>query len=265
MTDNLDQPLNEQDRIVNYFLQHMIPAIFTFKKGDDERKFSITTFVVSIENDWFLVTAGHCLESIEYLVKKQDYKFVRCRLEDTNGINAKFQHPIPFDFLDAYQFYLKEPFDYGIIYLREHYRELLKTNHIKPLNEETWEKQPDNPDFFWLLGVPDELVQKQNRLFLTTSTFHPVKQLRERPPEFKETNAPVFYGEIILGHTLTDIKGMSGGPIFSFKEENGSLRYWLHAVQSGWIKSKRYISALLTSPFIAALKYDIEKNKPILK
>lgn len=265
MTDKNNQSLREQSRIVGFFQQHLLPAIFTFIKGDDVHNFSITTFVVSIDKDWFLVTAGHCLKDIEYLVKKQGYKFVQCRLVDTNGIYANHQQPIPFDFLDAYQFYLTDPFDYGIVYLREHYRELLLVNNIKPLNEETWEKQPVNPDFYWLLGVPDELVQERDGRYSTITTFHPVKPLNERPPEFKKTNAPVFYGEVALGDAVSDIKGMSGGPVFSFKEDSGNLRYWLHAVQSGWIKSKRYISALLTTPFMIALKDDIKKNRHILK
>jgi hypothetical protein len=60
----------------------------------------------------------------------------------------------------------------------------------------------------------------------------------------------MFYGEVIMPQGLTDIDGMSGGPIFSFKRNDlGELKYWLYAVQSSWIKNKSLIAACLMTPF----------------
>ena len=59
----------------------------------------------------------------------------------------------------------------------------------------------------------------------------------KRPEEFPDTDTPLFYGCITLDESVTDIEGMSGGPIFGFyKNDKNELRYWLVALQSTWIK-----------------------------
>ena len=47
---------------------------------------------------------------------------------------------------------------------------------------------------------------------------------------------PLFYGKVFLGKALSNIEGMSGGPIFGFyQNDKDELRYWLLALQSRWL------------------------------
>jgi len=251
-----------KDEVVGFFNQHIVPIFFTFKKGEKRHSGVITTSVLSILDQWFLVTAGHCIEQIEDNVKKYGYIIEKCRLIDSAGLEAKFHHPIPFDYDGAYPTHSKNPdFDYGLILIREHYRSLLQANGIIPLNEEVWEKQPENPDFFLLLGVPDQLTEIENEKLRIIATLHVIEPFESRPDCFSETSAPTFYGKIRLSHPVTNIEGMSGGPVLSFKKtKTGELKYWLHAMQSRWILSKKYIAACLTKPFAGYIKNIIEKH-----
>ena len=84
------------DKLVEFFHRHVVPVYFDMKRGADHRRFIITTFVMSIYEQWFLVTAGHCIENIEKLTEA-GYKITRCWLIDSMGTGAAHRHPIPFE------------------------------------------------------------------------------------------------------------------------------------------------------------------------
>jgi hypothetical protein len=50
---------------------------------------------------------------------------------------------------------------------------------------------------------------------------------------------------------LNSLVGMSGGPIYGFSDEQKG-RYWIPAIQSGWIKSRR-ITFACPVPMLARL------------
>jgi hypothetical protein len=248
------------DALVGYFSKHLVPVYFTFEKGETTHSGYMSAFLISMDDKWFLITAGHCMEEIENNIKK-GYEIKRCRLIDSGGLVAHHINPIPFDYLSAPKIHVDVAgFDYGAIYINDYYKSLLVKNNVKPLSEHVWEKQPDDPDFYLLLGIPRELTEVNDEYFSIGTTLHHIKALDQRLSDFPDTKAPMFYGEIQLDNTLTNIKGMSGGPIFSFKKnEKGELKYWLHAVQSHWLPNKKYIAACLTSPFLMSLKEVITK------
>jgi hypothetical protein len=248
------------DALVGYFSRHLVPVYFTFEKGEITHSSYMSAFLISIDDKWFLITAGHCMEDIEKNIKS-GYEIKTCRLIDSGGLAARHINPIPFDYLSAPKIHVDiEGFDYGAIYINDYYKALLLTNKVVPLSEHVWERQPSDPDFYLLLGLPNELTEVTDEYFSIGTTLHHIKELDQRPPDFPETRAPMFYGQIELDDTLTNIKGMSGGPIFSFKRgEKGELKYWLHALQSRWIPSKKYIAACLTTPFLVSLKKEISK------
>lgn len=244
-----------RDKIAGYFNQHCAPLYIHFKKNDEHHHYVFSTFVMSIDDEWFLVTAGHCLKEIEK-IKNAGYSIAKSSLLDFGGLNAKHFQPIPFDFENSIYGHLDDnKYDYGIIQLSTYYRRLMESNDISALNEEVWEKQPKDPDFYFLLGVPDQLTEVTEDKIKITTTLHTVIKCDSVPIEFEKTEAPTFYGEIHLDDDLSSIKGMSGGPLFSFKRtESGELKYWLCAVQSRWIKNKRLIAACLINPFASCIK-----------
>ena len=254
-----------RDIIAGYFNQHCVPLYIHINKGEDNHHYVFSSFVISIDDEWFLVTAGHCLREIEK-VKKAGYTITKARFLDFGGLNAKHFQPIPFDYDSSTTAHLDDDkYDYGIIHITEYYRKLMESNEIIALNEETWEKQPTNPDFYFLLGIPDQLTKVTEDKIQITTTLHTVTECDTVPDGFEKTDAPTFYGEIHLDDNLTSIVGMSGGPLLSFKRtKSGELKYWLCAVQSRWIQRKKLIAACLMNPFASMVKdvmRDVWKNK----
>jgi len=244
-----------KDKIAGYFNQHCVPLYVHFNKGKENHHYVFSTFIISITNEWFMVTAGHCLREIEK-IKNVGYSIVRASLIDFGGINSRHFQPIPFDFEDSHNAHLgDDKYDYGIIYISNYYRRLMESNNIIALNEEVWEKQPKDPDFYYLLGVPDQLTEVTENEKRITTTIYLVTKCDSVPDDFEKTDAPTFYGKVHLDGKVSSIAGMSGGPLLSFKRtESGDLKYWLCAVQSRWIPSKKLIAACLMKPFASLVR-----------
>jgi hypothetical protein len=161
--------------------------------------------------------------------------------------------PIPFELIsdNLIVFGDETTLDYAAIYLRPYYKNLLIANKIVPLNEETWLKQPQNPEFFIMLGVPRQMVSVKwnndaksaiKQVNIATTLLH-IEHAPQRPDGLAARNFDRWYGYVTLASPLEDISGMSGAPIFAFQHTiNGELRYWLIGVQSSWYKSNRAIA-----------------------
>ena len=253
--------------ITRFLNKHFVPLHFHFSKDGNNYHPVISAFVISIEDVWFLVTAAHCLEEVEKNIKVPGCKLEKSSLIDYGGIDATHRHPVPFDYAASKRVHVHvNKFDYGIIHLSSFYKRQLLANKIQPLNEDTWEKQPDNPDFYLLLGIPSELEEEIGEVKIVTPIIQKVTKCVERPECFKETDTPMFYGKVSMIQGLTDIDGISGGPIFSFKRnDSGELKYWLCAVQSSWFKSDALIAACLMTPFAKMVRDTIwppQNNNP---
>ena len=180
---------------VKFFSRHLIPLHVTYRKGDQVKSTLYSTFVLSIHDQWILVTAGHCVEEMEE-AQKHGYKIERARLVDSMGHGAKFFDPIPFDLPDAtpIKLFNDEKYDYGLIFLQPYYRNLLERNGIKALTETWWKYQPDKIHSFLLVGAPKQLSNADGEVIQVVATLHPVKELKEPPVEFEKTDAPTFFG-----------------------------------------------------------------------
>ena len=53
-----------KDEIAGYFNRHCAPLYMHIKKGEEEHHYVFSAFVISIDDEWFLVTAGHCFHEI---------------------------------------------------------------------------------------------------------------------------------------------------------------------------------------------------------
>ncbi len=229
-------------------MRHLVPVFFTFRKGSHEQSSIITAFVLSISDQWFLVSAGHCLDEIEENIKR-GYKISNCRLVDSLGLGAKYYDSIPFDYEGSFPVRLSgnPNFDYGFIYLTPYYRRLLEKNNIQPLDEEVWKKQPSKVDFYALIGLAQELTTVTSESMEARPSLHRIIPLDAKPEGFPQTEISLFYGRVLIGGPVRSIKGMSGGPILAFhQEEDGHLKYWLIALQSSWLPQSRYICAYPT-------------------
>jgi hypothetical protein len=225
---------------------------WTYKAPNDnqDRAGHASGFVISVRDRWFLITAGHVIEEIEE-AQKLGYMFSDWYLDDTGAAGAKSSIVIPFDYDNAPKFWFHDGSgaDYALISLHPHYRRLLESNNIVALSEQAWRTgMPNDFDVYWMLGVPNEFVEATpgNSQIQKSDVIIAIDRLDE-PPDEMCTELPRLYGKIPdeLGdeeQALTSIKGMSGGPIFGFKLSNGQLRYWIVALQSGWLQRGRIIA-----------------------
>jgi hypothetical protein len=237
------------DELVGFFQRHVVPVFFTFQKGQDTQSVVVTAFVLSVSDQWFLVTAGHCIRDIETLTDHYGYEITRCQLIDSLGLGATHPEPIPFVYENSHPACLSDDyaFDYGVMALSPYYRQLLQTNNVQALTEEVWKKQPIEVDFYVLLGIPAELVKVNPASIEIAPTLHTVEPISQKPEGFTEVDAPLFYGRIVLGEGMSSIEGMSGGPVFAFhRNKKGELRYWLTALQSRWLPKSHFIAACPT-------------------
>ena len=238
------------DPIARFFNKHLVPMLFTVQDNTGSRQFIVSAFALSIMDQWFLITAGHCLRQIEELQSKGT-EITSCALVDTIGTDAIHKDTIPFAYENASPQYLSEDlhYDYGVIPLSSYYRHLLEANSVQSLTEEVWEKQPDEFDFYKLLGVPYELLEITPEYVYLPTTLLNVEPTNEWPNGIAKTSAPQFIGKITLGKGLTNIAGTSGGPIFGFRENPpGKLKYWLVALQSRWFSMSRIVIGCPTKP-----------------
>lgn len=253
--------MNESEEVIQFFHRHIVPIYLYLKKDSNKYITTITTFVLSVFDNWYLLTAGHCLKKIDELLN-EGYQFETCLLYDSLGLSAKYDHPIRFIYEKSEVCYFCDGFDYdyGLIPLTKYYRELLEANKIVSLNEEVWKKQPQKVDFYTLIGIPTELVTIGSDFIEFVPQILRVDPLPEKPNGFSDVNSPMFYGKIELGSNLSSIEGMSGGPIFGFSEDSdGQLRYWLVALQSRWLPDSHYIAACKTNFFGDYLENQFKK------
>lgn len=240
--------MTSDDKLIGFFHRHVVPVFFTFQKETDAQSFVVTAFVLSVSDTWFLVTAGHCIREIEDITN-HGYKITHCQLIDSLGLDAKHLDPIPFVYQESYPVCISDnyAFDYGIMVLSPYYKQLLQANNVQALNEDVWKKQPSKVDFYMLLGVPGELVKVNPTSIEIAPLLCFIEPINQRPEGFTEVDVDLFYGRIVLGEGITSVKGMSGGPIFAFHQnEKGELRYWLIALQSRWLPESHFIAGCPT-------------------
>ena len=232
--------------LMSLFLRHFVALRVSVAKGSEVMMETCSAFVMEVAGDWYLITAGHCLDKVETM-RKLGYS-VSAELFDGLASSSKFNTRIPFDYESSTPISLDEfGADYGVMRVSYLYRKQLEANGIMALDEKGWKLRPEKyePVAFLLLGIPEELTIQQGKVVMYYPSIHSLKLLPERPDFIPEPKVPTFYGKVDLGDDLQSIVGMSGGPVFSIQESNGQIKYWLHALQSSWYRSERVVTAPL--------------------
>ncbi|MFC1511818.1 hypothetical protein ACFL5H_01320 [Candidatus Latescibacterota bacterium] len=245
------------DGILRFLQKHFVPLCVISEKDNKECTYFASAFVISVEEEWFLVTAGHVAKEINSWLMDPNYIFKKASLCDLGGFNAKHSIPIPFNLtLESFIIFGDEnTYDYAVIHLDPLYIRSLEANGIEPLDEQVWLYPPENPEYFKMLGVTTQMVKptrnEDNSTIVSLeygTTLHPVQHSHECPDGITKRNVSCWYGYITTGSAITDIKGISGAPIFAFKHtDDGELKYWLIGVQSTWKASNK---AIAVSPAI---------------
>ncbi|MCD6392134.1 MAG: hypothetical protein J7M40_01365 [Planctomycetes bacterium] len=272
------------------FMKHVVAiSLLDAKKGlegddlscsdYDPRHILFSSFVVSVQKIWFLITAGHILKNIDTRIQS-GRRIVKARIIDSFQDKQDFTS-LPFDFDGAPKvpiYSSVDGVDYGAILLEPFYVRALFAGGTRAFDEKEYEDCPDEADKYFLLGFPTEARNIDHKYDESGGNVGidigcpliPIQRI-DKPPSALQSGERRFYAKVpvIEGNrcaengTMTDIAGMSGGPIIAVKKNrSGIIRYWIVAVQSGWLRSERVLAACYLEPFINALAKAVERLKP---
>jgi len=202
--------------------------------------YSCTRTIFEILGSWCIVTAGHVLRNLEAASKCPRVRTEFQVLADYCGVGATNDHPIPFKPLEeGWTFIVDDDLglDFGLVFIQPFYREILKSNGILPLTSRQWNFPPDLAfETRGIVGFPDEYTEGhpisggRTMVGRVEPTFVPIRRL----PDDTSKKFTRYKGEIIDRGNQQSIKGMSGGPIFGFFQEDGEKKYLLEALQVEW-------------------------------
>ncbi|HTQ39188.1 MAG TPA: hypothetical protein VMJ32_09165, partial [Pirellulales bacterium] len=228
------------DRLLDTLCQHLISLSWIDSgkessdpgSSDDLKAFSVSAFVISVRNIWFLVTAGHIINDIESR-RQNGRKIISARLIDGIGSSKSFPS-IPFDLDNCHCWSIYEQgLDYALIPLLPLYTKQLIAGGVQALDEGAWREVPNDLNGYFLIGFPTQVqtiridgngqsgivnVELNTPLLQVFPVYDPPEELKKVNDRFY-AKVPVIQGEAGGRHSmLTDIDGMSGGPLFGVKQ-----------------------------------------------
>lgn len=218
-------------------------------------------FVMLLHDEAYWVTAGHCLNDFDEILGKPNVKVYDIAFADYFGLEAAYTHHIPFPYEPGRWLRVHRPdlqLDFAIIPLPYLVTQAFIKNNVKAVDRRNWVHQ-DSLDFkfYRMLGIPKDFVgiDESGNGYMRPASFV-VEQLSREDVE----NPPPdgwFIGRIHPEATIKDIKGMSGGPIFGFRESTaGQWAYHFVAVQSWWRDRSRIVFGC-SVPFFAEFLHQL--------
>ena len=233
------------------FLKHLVGLAGVYehigRNGDrkPQAPFCYSTTVIEIRGEWYLATAGHILEKMDALIRRDDARLVACGLDDTYAPTACHESPLScFDYENAERFWhCDNTIDCGLIRLRQNNRDLLAANGIEPLLAQHWDPSyVASCDNFLMLGFPEDSIATGisfgNSKYNARVKGRPSLILVDRQNEEVGGDSSRFVGQIRPEHNVGSIVGMSGGPIFAFRGSEFEP-YFLAAIQSTWLENDK--------------------------
>ena len=256
----VESDLKEQLRL---YLRHIVGLAIAYEHiGADgsqkpQKPLHYSAAVCQIDHNWFLLTAGHILRDVESIIRHPQMRLVACGLDDTYAPGSNDKTPIQyFDLENAPRFHRyrddgiiaesTEGLDFGLVHLRKNYQDLLQANGIQPLTEQHWnDTHVQECTTFLMVGFPDDSVDSD----IVVSRTHYSARVKGSPsvifidrleshPVVGQSEYPRFFGQIRPEHDVGSIVGMSGGPIFGFKDYDFEP-YYVAGIQSKWIEERK--------------------------
>lgn len=245
------------------------------REGGDAQNCYVSAFLLSVRNEWFLVTAGHVLRAIDERLEA-GRRIVRSNLMDGTASGFAFP-PITFILGRTEQWYVYDEdqgIDYALVPLREFFVRQLMAAGVTAVDESSVGSLDVDAGEYYLLGFPQEAVRTtSNRvgdtIHVTTdlgTPLLPIERIKAPPPHMARS-WPRFYANVPRCGTSNrrakgvpdSIVGMSGGPIFALRRTSStSAQYWLIAVQSCWDPEARVLAA---NPILPLVRYLSDSRK----
>lgn len=209
-----------------------------------DKTFFGSAFVVDVLGLWCLVTAAHVVQAVQE-AKSQGVVFDGWTLHDeTAGHHYPGGVPLPVE--DSGWLEIRSDakgLDLALTVLSPNVVDLLKKGGVEPIAEEAWiDTGPF--DFAVLVGLPSERMVQTGAFSKAMVVQIPLDPTAV--PVGHEGKFGMVFGKLRWApgadHVpVTDIDGMSGGPVYGVREVDGAPKYWLLGVQSGWLASSRTV------------------------
>jgi len=97
-------------------------------------------FVMEFGEEWYWITAGHCIKQVEIELPKNHYKTSQFRLKDTYASDARCKVEIPLEWESAWKFYVFgdesnfNGLDFGAVELRVYPKSWKSVNLLRCLS-----------------------------------------------------------------------------------------------------------------------------------
>lgn len=240
--------MNKPRDVIEFLGRHLICIGVTYrpKAGQSGESSNFTAFagcLIDIRGLICILTAGHIVRELERLYSEEE--IIRCVIADTFGPVIKDIHPVPFDFISSDRNYIDDDglgLDFGLIFLPAYCVRLIAKHEIVPLDENAWRVGSGiTPNHHFVLGFPEELTRSSLRDGEDGAVAPTLVRLEKlSSEEFSETTTYPRFVAKVNQNPLSTMRGLSGGPIFAFSSEKLD-RYWIVAIQSSWLPSKRIV------------------------
>lgn len=243
-----------EERVGRTVGKHFVSLSCLHHTASDEIKVHVFSgFMVDVLGEWFYVTAGHIISDIKSALASGS-TFDVWRLGDQTAGNRFNGSAVPYAFeLDKWLVLHDDlGLDYAIIHLGWPYREQLEAGGVAALPKGAWADQTIEHDHWALVGIPTETVSYDGKTNISARfVMIPVTPKEEPPAAATENFQNQFYAKLPADseHFVKDVVGLSGGPVFSLRNVNGTWRYHVIGVQSGWYASSRVLAICPFSTF----------------
>jgi hypothetical protein len=220
-----------------------------------------SAFALEVDGEWHLITAGHVIRDLKsiHATGKLAHLYLCDAWSDSSGIGRPI--PLPMDpnrwsiIGDA------DKLDCGIIQIGSLLAANLQQGQVVAFRESDWNSSPDDFDFYALLGAPGELIVADERSGAPPAAYDVRRAIlevekTERPTWVTPTPHERFYGRLAstTGVKVSQIEGMSGGPVLACGRQEDGFRCMPVAVQSGWYRDQKVIVADYLTPLVEAIR-----------
>lgn len=257
-------PVEYQRPVFDVLDQHFVVTLV--RTQDKSGKFcplAGSGFLLSVDGQWVVCTAGHALQDIQLRLDRGDilrgfaltirhrFKVGDIILLDWNECQPWFQYDKP------------RGIDWGAIFLSDAVKKRLAVAG-KIAAEGT---QLDDGDvtapWYFLHGVPQSRWDETPEALSATVMMLPVERLSEKPDIISyEPTVPTFYGRL-RDPKSGSVVGCSGGPIYAVHEvTTEGVRYAITALQSMQSKyDPEIICAPLVMPIVQLIREEIARRR----
>jgi hypothetical protein len=275
LPDNWWRRKDVSSLLSDHLLQGLVQLIIERKSNNLVVRESCTGFLIELDQKMLWISAAHVIDAIDYYA--------------VNNIFVKAIWIDRFDNRDApvlpatkkrFTIYSgeKEGYDFGAILIpileASHFQQ--NKNIVPFVVKESKKEAAIIPEEYLFVGFPWEktlisetpVSKSQVKVSVTTRlTVLPLRRIEHPQPNISDEHwddPDAFYGEVLpyLGDEsvhIDNFKGMSGGPILSFKQEGKDLYFVLEGIFASFMKSKKLIRAEPHQRVITKLKEWLSK------